>query len=306
MSRSSLVAMLVAVEVVIVGIALYVVGGVAHGHRVDFAAKSIAPVDAGTAPRVAVDDVDSRVIVAASNDGLVHVKDLTSAHGTFFNDRATVAQLDVKRTSDGVSISRPESNGVHLQLGWFERRIEVEVPPGSHVDVARCAGAEISGIVGGVAVTSQDGRIKLADLRGSVRAHSDDGSIYASRVRGDDLALQSNDGRLSLVDVSASSLDAQTKSGSIEARDLEIAGGTQPRAVLHTGDGSIRVALAPRADLTVDASTGDGSVSVDGQSYRDTGGGDAAQHTVRLGSGSGNLQLSSDDGSIHIVTNGAV
>ncbi len=307
MSRSSLVAMLIAVEVLIVGMAVYAVHGAHSMHSADFVARSIAPVAAGTAPRIAVDDVDSRVVVAESSDGLVHVKDLTNAGGTFFGDRLAIQQLDVKRTADGVSISRPGSkdSGLHFQLGWFERRVEIDVPAGSHVDIARCAGAEISGIQGGVTVTSQDGRIVLADLQGTIDAKSDDGSISASRIRGDNLSLQSADGRLTLIDVSASSLDAQTKDGSIEARDLSIAGGAQ-HAVLHTGDGSIRVALAARADLTVDASTSDGKVIVDGQSFRNAGDGDSTQHTVRLGSGSGTLQLSSDDGSIHINTNGAV
>jgi len=308
MSRSSLVAMLIAAEIVIVGVAIYAVRGAHSVHSADFVARPIAPIDAGTSPRIAVDDAESRIEVAVSSDQLVHVKDLTSTGGAFFGDRVTVAQLDVKRVADGVSISRPKSDGfgMHFQMGWFERRVEIDVPAGSHVEIARCAGAEITGIEGGVAVTSQDGRIVLADLTGAVQANSDDGSISATRIRGDDLALQSADGRLELIDVSASSLDAQTKDGSIEARDLSIAGGTQPHAVLHTDAGSIRVALAARADLTVEASTNDGKVVVDGQSFRNAGDGDSTQHVVRLGSGSGSLQLSSDDGSIHILTNGAV
>jgi DUF4097 and DUF4098 domain-containing protein YvlB len=307
MTRSSLVAMLIAVEVAIVGVAIYAVRGAHAVHAADFVAKPIAAIDAGTSPRIAVDDVDSRVVVAVSSDGLVHVKDLTSTGGAFFGDRLTVPQLDVKRVADGVSISRAESkdSGLHFQLGWSERRVEIDVPAGSHLDIARCAGAEISGITGGVAVASQDGRIRLSDLQGTVNAKSDDGSISASRIRGDALSLSSADGRLTLIDVSASSLDAQTKDGSIEARDLAITGGAQ-HAVLHTGDGSIRVALAARSDLTVDASTSDGKVIVDGQSFKNAGDGDSTQHTVRLGSGAGTLQLSSDDGSIHINTNGAV
>jgi hypothetical protein len=307
MSRSSLVAMLIAVEILIVGMAIYAVHGIHQARGADFVAKSVTAIDAGTSPRITVDDSQSRVEVAVSRDGLVHVKDLSGSR-SFFGDNPKIAQLQVTRTGDGVAILRPgaEDGGLHLQIGWFERRVEIDAPIGSHVEIARCAGAEITGIEGGVAVTSQDGRITLSDLRGAVSAKSDDGSIYATRVHGDDLTLYSADGRLSLTDVSASSIDAQTKDGSINAHGLAIAGGTQPRAVLHTADGSIRVALAAGADLTVDASTSDGKVTVDGTSYGNAGDGDSAQHTVRLGSGSGRLQLSSDDGSIHILTNGAV
>ena len=47
MSRSSLVAMLIAVEIAIVGIAVYAVRGAHSLHNADFVAKTIAPIDAG-------------------------------------------------------------------------------------------------------------------------------------------------------------------------------------------------------------------------------------------------------------------
>jgi len=300
MSRASVVAMLVAVEIAIVGIALYAVHGMDRVHAAEFTARTVAPVEAGTSPHIAIDDVDSRIDVSVSNDGLVHVKDLTNLHGAFFGGSGTIAQLAVDRTADGVSISRPQRGTFHFEFGDFERSIEVEVPAGSRLDIARCAGARIAGIEGGIAVHSQDGRITLTDVSGSIEARTDDGSIYATRVRGNDVALASADGRLILDDISAASLDAQTKDGRIEAKGLAISGGAQ-HAVLHTDDGSIRVALAPGADLTVVATTGDGDVDVDGNSSDD-----ATHRTIRLGNGSGSLQLTSADGSIHILTNGAV
>ncbi len=304
MSRASIVAMLVAVEIAIVGIALYTVRDISRVHAAGFVAKTIAPLDAGSAPLVTIDDVDSRVDVAPSSDGRVHVKDFTDMRGSLFGSHSSIAQLDVKRTSDGVAISRPGSGGVNVGFWWSERRIEVDVPSGTRLAIARCSGARISGVEGGVTVASQDGRITLTDLRGTIQAKSADGSITATRVRGDSLVLESSDGRLRLEDVTASSLDAQTRDGSIEAHGLAIAGGAQ-HAVLHTGDGSIRVALATGADLTVDASTGDGHIDVDGNAASN-GGSDSTQRTVRVGNGSGSLQLSSGDGSIHLITNGAV
>lgn len=330
MSRASIVGMLIAAEIVIVGIALYAIRGsanFANFHQVAFAAKPIAPIDAGSAPRITVDDPNSRIVVATSSDGQVHVSDLTSVSGSIFGDRWHVAQLQVQRTADGVSVSRPGSDDLHLHFifGSFERRVEVDVPAASHVEIARCAGADVAGIEGGVAVRSQDGHVTLTDLRGTVDGRSDDGSVSATRVHGDSLALQSGDGHLSLQNVAVGSLNAQTSDGSIEARDVTVSG-TSPHAVLHsddgsirvegsfapggsydvsTRDGSIRVGLAADANLTVNATTGDGRVLVDGASFSSENG-DSAQHTVKLGDGSGSLRLSSDDGSIHIQTNGAV
>ncbi|HEY1654761.1 MAG TPA: DUF4097 family beta strand repeat-containing protein [Candidatus Tumulicola sp.] len=329
MSRASIVGMLIAAEIVIVGIALFALHGgrrLHAMHEAAFTAKPIAAIAAGNAPRISADDPQSRIVVGTSSDGLVHVKDLTSDRGVLFSDRADVHQLEVKRTLDGVAISRPDSPGFGFALfGSIERRVEIDAPAGSHVDIARCAGADVSGIAGGVAVHSQDGRIALADLQGTVDGRSDSGSVSAIRVHGDSLALQSGDGHLSLRDVSVGALNARTDDGSIEASDVAVAGAS-PHAVLHSGDGSIRldgsfapggtyevstndgsirVGLPPNADLTVDASTADGRVLVDGSPF-ERGDGDAARHTVKLGNGSGNLRVSSDDGSIHILTNGAV
>jgi DUF4097 and DUF4098 domain-containing protein YvlB len=340
MSRASIVGMLIAAEIVIVGVAIYAVGlgrsGGFHGpafaaglHEARFTAKTVAPIEAGQSPQIAVDDRESRIVIATSDDGMVHVKDLTSTGGAFFADHTTIPQLDVKRTADGVSISRADYHGgfgLHFMFGSFDQRVEIDVPAGSHVTIARCSGADVSGITGGVAVRSQDGRIAFTDLRGAIDGRSDDGSISATRIRGDSLALQSADGRLSLNDVAVGTLDARTADGSIVAHDLAIAGGAQPHAALHsedgsikingsfapggsyeisTRDGSIRLGLAPNSDLTVDASTGDGKILVDGSPF-DNADGNSMHHTVKLGSGAGNLRLSSGDGSIHILTNGAV
>jgi DUF4097 and DUF4098 domain-containing protein YvlB len=343
MSRASLVGMLVAAEIVIVGLAIYAIAGTgrsgsfhglifaAHGlHRSDFVAKPIAPVQAGETPHVTIDDSDSRVVVTASTDGLVHVTDLTDTHRAFFSGGSAIRQLAVARPADGVAISRPSSQsdnswGARFTFGISRERIEVQLPPGARLDVSRCSGADVTGIGGGVTAHSQDGHITLTNLKGDVVASSDDGSITAQTIAGDNVTLHSGDGRITLKDVRATSLNATTSDGRIEASGIAVSGAS-PKATLHSDDGSIHIggvfapggayevttkdgsvslALAPGADLTVDASTGDGRIVVDGASITNEEG-DSVRHTIRLGSGAGNLRVSSDDGSIHIQTNGAV
>lgn len=303
MSRASVVAMLVAAEIVIVGMALFALG---HGHaslaaglhHVDFAGSPIAPLAAGATPHVVVDDPDSRVHVGVSGDSLVHVRDLTQIRGGVFSN-TTYPQLHVARTADGVSIERARVPDLSIGFFGFSRQsIEVDVPAGARLEVARCSGADVDGIGGGVSVRSVDGHVSLSDLQGSVDARSDDGYIKATNVHGDRLAVQSNDGHLSLDRVAVASLSATTRDGSIEARDLAITGD----ATLQTGDGSMIVNLSPNADLTIDASTRDGHISVDGNSS--SSGDDSAQRTVRLGAGTGRMTLNTADGSIHIKTNG--
>jgi Putative adhesin len=303
MSRASVVGMLIAAEVVIAGMAIYAVG---HGgasfaagmHRVDFTATPIAPVAAGASPHVVVDDAASRVRVAVSSDELVHVRDLTQIRGAVFSS-AKYSQLQVTRTPDGVRIERPSTGSLSLDIfGFSTQKIEVEVPQGARVEIARCAGADVFGVAGGVSVHSLDGHVTLTDLQGAVDARSDDGYLNATNVRGDRLGLESMDGHLALQNVAVASLSGTTRDGRIEADGLNVTGD----ATLQTDDGPVRVRLTPDADLTIDASTRDGGISVDGNSLdRD----DSAQRTIRLGAGTGRLKLDTADGSIHIFTNGA-
>ena len=302
MSRVSVVAMLVAAEVLVVGMAVYAVGRggtsfAAGMHQTNFTAAAVAPVAAGAAPHVVIDDADSRVGIGVSNDELVHVRDLTQIGGAIFSS-GNYPQLKVSRTSDGVRIERPHAEHRSIDIfGFSTQAIEVEVPQGARVEIARCAGADVAGVNGGVSVHSVDGHVTLTDLQGVVDGRSDDGYLKATNVRGDRLTLESSDGHLALENVAVSSLLASTRDGRIEADGLSVTSD----ATLQTDDGPIRVRLAPNANLAIDASTRDGSIVVDGTSLdRD----DAAQRTIRLGAGTGRMTLATSDGSIHLLTNG--
>src|SRR5579863_223118 len=299
MSRASVVAMLIAAEVLIVGMAVYAVGRggttFASGvHHVDFTPISQAPVAAGDTPHVVIEDPPSRVVVTISNDGLVHVRDLTEMRGAIFSS-AAYPQLHVTRTSDGVRIERPAAEHLSIDIfGYSSERIEVEVPRGARLDITRCSGADVSGVTGGVSVRSQDGHITLADLQGTVDAHSSDGYVEATNVRGDRLAMDSMDGHLALQNVAVESLDATTHDGRIVADGLNLVG-AHPNATLHTDDGSVKMHVPPNADLSINASNGDGSTVVDGVSQE---GDNSAQRTIRLGAGTGKMTVGTSDGSI--------
>jgi hypothetical protein len=326
MSRTSIVVMLIAAEVLVVGMAMYALGGggtmfAAGMHRVDFTAAPIAPIAVGAAPHVVLDDSASRIHVTVGSDEYVRVRDLTEMHGAIFSNQ-TYPQLRVRRTADGVRIERAAVGRLAVSIfGFSTEAIAVELPKGSRVEIAHCAGADVSGVTGGVSVASQDGHVKLTDLQGTVDAHSDDGYLEATDVRGDRLSLESMDGHVALKNVTAGSLLARTHDGRIEARNLSLTG-ARPEATLHTddgsmrvsgsfapsgayeissGDGSIQLRLARDADLAIDASTGSGRISVDGSALD---GDDSVRRTLRLGSGTGTMRVATGDGSIHIYTNG--
>ena len=302
MPRATVVAMLIAAEVAIVGMAIFAIG---HGgtsfaaglHSTDFTAAPIAPLAAGATPHVVIDDPHSRVVVGTSGDQLVHVRDLTRIRGGIFSS-GPYPRLTASRTPDGVRIARADGGRVSFDIfGMSVQRIEVDVPPSARLEIARCEGADVNGLANGVSVHSIDGHVTLSDLRGTVDARSDDGYISATNVRGDRLAMESMDGHLSLDNVTVASLIGTTRDGHIEAGDLSVAND----ATLQTADGGVRVRFAPGADVTVDASTRDGKITVDGFSSDNS----SAQRTIRLGAGTGRIKLATDDGSIHITTNGA-
>jgi hypothetical protein len=310
MSRSSIVAMLVAVEVLIVGIGVYTLRG-GNGfsmHHGNWTAAAIAPMAAGSAPTIEVDDPDSHVDVATSTDGLVHVTDRSSAGGWGGDD--SLSQLHVNRTASGVSISRPASgNEQHWHFGFdfSDQRIEVDVPPGAHLTIARCSGATVTGLQGGAEVHSQDGRITMTQVRGqTLVARSDDGRVILNGVTANSIEATSKDGRIEATRIELTGdsphVVFQTDDGLIDAAGSFAPGGNYE---LSTRDGSVTVALQRDADLMVDASTEDGKIFVDG-AQQPRGDDDSAHHTIRLGNGSGSLNASSKDGSIHITTNGAV
>lgn len=329
-SRTALIAMLLAVELVLVGLMFSTFRGwgasrafASSGgfHSENLTAKEYAPVAAGLAPHVQIDDPDSGVYVSASDDGMVHVKDATTVHG-FVWGNSKIADLHITRTLDGVRIERTSGvDNYTVFLGGDREHIDVAVPSGSHVDILRSSSAEVTGMQAAVDVKSQDGHIALSHIRGNVNAHSDDGHIEATDVSGGTLAMSTKDGSLQFHNITADSLVATTEDGRVEADGLTI-GGSSPHATLHTDDGSVHIsgqfpangsydfstsdgrveiATATGSDVTINASTDSGHIYVDGSSFGD---GDSATHTVRLGSGSSTMRLASQDGSIHITTNG--
>lgn len=285
-SRGGIIAVLLAAELFVAGAIIWVMNG--HGfmvhaagmHRAAAQGKDFAPIDAGASPNVLIDDPNSRIDVGVSADGKVHVTDATVAEGWIWGENKR-APLQVARTGDGVAITRTGGSRLIVMFGYSDNRVEVQVPAGARLDVRRCSAAEISG------------------LNGEVRVHSVDGHITATDVRTQNLTLASDDGRLTLNNVSAAALDASTKDGSIHADNLQTGGGT-----LQSGDGSITVGFAPGVNLSVHARTGDGRLTFDGRRAQ-RGDDDASAGDYEVGSGGGSLQVTTQDGSIHITSNGA-
>lgn len=124
------------------------------------------------------------------------------------------------------------------------------------------------------------------------------GGASLSGIQAADVKIACNDGSLHFEDVQSPAIDAVTNDGSIRASGLHVDGG-----LLKTGGGSIHVALAT-PNLLVHAQTGDGSIRINGERLAKDS--DSGSAEYKIGTGAGSLQVSTQDGSIHIDTNGAL
>lgn len=252
MSRASVLTALVAAEVAIVAIALYAIGfgrpGAAMGgmQHYNFAGKALTPLAAGSAPHVTIDDPESRVEVKTSSDGMVHVTDMTNVQGLRFPGDSGIPPLSMSRTADGVAISRPYHQRFFL-MGMSEERIEVDVPEGSRLEIGHSEGADVTGITGGVYVRSQDGHIGLAEIKGTVDVHSDDGTI---RTHG--LALTGNN--------TITTDDGRIELGLAPGADLNVEVGTDDGKITVDGNRVGRDGDSDAAHYTTRFGNGSGSL----------------------------------------------
>jgi hypothetical protein len=282
-SRFIVVAMLVAAELVIVGLGLQAIG--IGGRPAWFARAGVAPAGrtvatlaAGAAPRITIDDPDSAIVVSPSHDGLVHVQDATARRGWGFSSSAPWPRVSVVRTPDGVQITRPAYD---FGFARFSREeTDLQVPSGAAIEIAHCQTADVAGVQGGVDIRAQDGHIGLRDVGGpSILASTDDGHILATDLR----PLGSNP-RVVL----------HSDDGHIDAGGLFPANGNYE---ITTSDGHINLSLASGSDVSIEASTDDGSVRVDGERNR--------SGAIRLSGGSSPMRVRTEDGAVRITTNGA-
>lgn len=310
-ARSAWIAMLIAAEVLIIGIAGYTVRGAVFGRAFaaggtggSFAAKTFAPVAAGSAPRVTIDDPNSGVTISASTDGLVHVTDDTYFSGaTLGGQHGDYPQLSVTQDGNGVHITRPayhEGWGVFIGFSNSRQHFEVQVPADATVVVDECDNAEVSDLKNGITIKALDGRVELARVDGAIVAHTNDGHISADEVTSPSLDLSSDDGWIEVHNFAATGstpyVRLHSNDGHLDVRGHFPANGKYD---LTTSDGRINVAIVQSSDVTVDASTSDGSLRVDGDRQP---GDDGARASIRVGNGASAMRIHSDDGSVTITT----
>jgi hypothetical protein len=101
--------------------------------------------------------------------------------------------------------------------------------------------------------------------------------------------------------IAAANLVATTDDGRIRANGLQLTGDA-PNGRIHSGDGSVSVHFADAGNLNVRSQTSDGHIVVNGRSTHSDN--DAVEETSTLGNPAGSLDVSTQDGTITMTTNG--
>ena len=298
-SRSTLIAALVVIELVIVAAAGRAVSGHSSHWNFGGAFADQPPVvtridqtfETGAAPHVVLDVDNATVTVEAAAGTSVHVAGVMRY--THWRSGVKPA-LTVLRTADGVRVAA-ESGLTYTRS--LEREVRITVPPGAQVEVLSAASVVASGLRGKLIARLGDGPVKVDNHRGDLDVTTSSGDVDLVDVQASALALRSDDGDFRLTSAGGDQIDAHTASGKITAVDLRAVDGA-----LRTDDGHIDVGFASQSDAAVNLHTSDGRITGVGAAKPDTDGPDS--RSLRLGSARGHFTVATGSGSIS-VTQGA-
>jgi ferric-dicitrate binding protein FerR (iron transport regulator) len=305
--RLAIVAGLGIVELWIVGLMIRSVCG---GHDPDFSASAAHPpygtanagrtaqtLETGSAPHVVIDDEDATLTVSARAGTTVAVHEDRQLRGWF---HGTDLPVRIERTADGVRIARADG-GVSVAFGSEREQLEVVVPPDASVDVTAAGSTTVKGLRAAINLHTDDGSVAISDQRGSVQVKTDNGRIELHDVEAPAVDVGSDNGRVTFDRVTADRVAITTDNGRIDVSRSLLRGGK-----IQTDSGRIRLALDPRSNVTINATASSGRIDAQAPLSAVAGGNgssddDGAQSTIRVGNGSGRLEVGSDDGSISVL-----
>jgi hypothetical protein len=316
--RATLIAVLVGVEMALVFAMVVAMGG---GPKASYGGWPGAPAGApalnpltpgqtfpaGDHPALVIDvgmaDVtiethpDARIDVAVT-DGFHHVG----------------SQAPILSRADGntVRISADESDF----WAWLgdSRVVHITAPPETRVVIANGGNIRLTGLRADATVTSGahfhagDG-ISIRDFRGSLTATSPDGRIDVTDADCPQLHLTSSNGRVTLTRVRAQQIFATSSNGRVEGTGLQLRDGS-----VASSNGRVSLGFASGADTTVTAGADNGRVRLSGfaataatnvhRSDDEDDDDSSAAQTVRVGAGSGRLDVRASNGSIDLSQEG--
>ena len=231
-----------------------------------------------------------------------------------------------------------ERNGSTIQLrpptDSAQRRAvtvsyDVRVPPGLEVEANNDSGATtIRGLTGPGRVQTQSAAIALAELKGPVSATTGSGAVSAddlsgavtvttsssgvtARRIGSSLQVRTTSGEVDAELSGDANVDVETESSAIKLRGLKgrlvastqsgrvtVEGVPQQPWTVTTGSSSVELTFGSRVDLSVDAESRSGDITIEGASVK----GSADKHKVEgtVGGGGPLLRIRTTSGAIRL------
>ncbi|WUI00995.1 DUF4097 domain-containing protein [Spirillospora sp. NBC_00431] len=221
---------------------------------------------------------------------------------------AGITALKIKSNGSRVEVTASDSPGVKVRerLKWSNDKNKPEarhVTEGNTLKLSsKCARATIGITQCGISyrvqvpagmpveVDNDDGAIVATGLGGIVKLHSDNGSLKVTDLRASSASLSSDDGAIHVTG-RANTVDLSSDNGSINATGL-----TADKLTAHTDDG--RVELSGRATVA-DVRTANGSIAAGGLT--------TDRITAKTGNGGIELRLTTPPTRVHATTgNGSV
>ena len=292
----------------------------------------VAILVAGLAvPQVRADDVVKSFTVAGranvkveTNDGSVRVTTSDSKqvefHVTYQGyELGRNLRVDTRQDGDTVElVARITGHwGINFSWGHNSRRLHIEVrmPREGDLNVNTGDGSvEVGTVNGTVSVHTGDGAVHANALNGSIDLHTSDGSITVDTLKGE-IKLRTGDGSIEARDldgrVEADSGDGHIRlAGRFEALNIKTGDGSVDAKVLpgskmaaswslRTGDGSVDLVLPSDFQADIDATTGDGHISL-GIPVTVEGTFSKSQIRGKMNGGGQPLTIHTGDGSIRL------
>jgi len=313
--RATVIAVLVGVEIALLyGMAVAVGGGVtvpavgfggppAPAGLTAFTPQSFA---VGAHPSLAIDVGMADVTIDTHPDARIDVS-VTDA------GRHVGSTASITARSDGQTVHIVSDQTDFWSFMGDSRIIHISVPAATAVGIANAGNVIMSGlradatVVSGAHFRSEDG-IRVRDFQGTLSATTDGGTIDIADAVCPDLQITADDGRVTLTHVNAQKIDATSTDGRVDGTDLQLRDGH-----VASSDGRVSLRFAAGSDTTVTASASDGHIDVSGftatpAKFVGSGGDDdddsTSAQTIRIGAGTGRLDVHASDGSIYLSQEG--
>jgi hypothetical protein len=239
--------------------------------------------EGGAQPTLVVDIGYADLTIIARSGSQI---DASVAKSTDFGFLQAKAPITAHQDGDTVRIGT--HHGSDFSIG-DDRMVTVLVPLGTRVNIL------------------EGGNIKVTGLRADASMKSvGNGSVTVDDFDAPTLRLETSNGDISLHRVATGNLNVDTRNGSIDGTELRVHDGS-----VVTSNDSVQLGFAAGTDSVVTAETSNGAVHLFGfpagtetashaSSSDDDDDDDSASQTVRIGAGTGRLDVHASNGNIDL------